>query len=280
MQKQTESFTLFLPSNSSAQYYDNTTSHFTTRLLDPISLDPAYNWEVALTELQYPISWINIRDGHNRVDIRVSKQIDSSEDNRLADSEKGALPYRPYSQYSDFMEYFVKPGAYFNVQQLNSEFQNAYDLWKRQFPKATLEVGVDSVTRKGIVKANDLEVVFKGDDVARVLGFKVDTGNGWLSEYTSTERSRFMQDFTAIFCYSDIVEMQNVGDTRARLLRIVPVTGTVGQVVYHTFDTPTYLKISRTVFQSIEIELRDDTGDYVQFEYGKVIATMHLRKSI
>ena len=83
-----------------------------------------------------------------------------------------------------------------------------------------------------------------------------------------------------MYCYSDIVDYQYVGDTRAQLLRIVPVTGRSGQVVYHHFDSPIYVKVNRVAFQAIEIEIRQDTGALVQFSYGKVVMVLHFRKAI
>ena len=246
-------------------YSDNRTCSFKTRLVDPISLDPNFNWEVSLAEIQYPVSWINVKSGNNKVEFTVSK--------RKADGE---------TEYATY-DYYVTPGAYFNIQQLNAELQRARDSWITSFPNARFSMAVNAETRMTEITGTDVRLTFVGKDVADVLGYVADDDSGWMMPNAKSESSkiaRFLQDFTAIYCYSDIVSLQNVGDTRAPLLRIVPVTGKVGHVVYHSFDSPTYLKVSRTVFQSIGVELRQDSGEYVQFEYGKVVLVLHFRKSI
>ena len=55
-------FYLTLPSNSSMEYFPaNTLTNFKTKLAQPIELTG--EWEVALSELQYPRSWYNLRKG-------------------------------------------------------------------------------------------------------------------------------------------------------------------------------------------------------------------------
>jgi hypothetical protein len=261
MEEKTDSFTLFLPSNSSTSWYpDNRTSSFKTRLVDPVVLDTSSAWEVALTEIQYPVSWINVRSGHNAVEFYVVK----------GDGDP-----------SYFMsEYLITPGAYLNVQQLNAEMQLARAAWQDLYPASRFTITMDEESRKTVVAAAGMKMVFKGMDVADVLGFEHDTDTGWEDRVVSPNMALFLQDFSAMYCYSDIVDYQYVGDTRAQLLRIVPVSGRSGQVVYHHFDSPIYVKVIRSTFQSIEIEIRQDTGALVQFSYGKVVLVLHFRKAI
>ena len=57
-------FYLTLPSNASLDVYpNNTLSDYTTRLFNPIQLTG--NWEVGLSEIQYPHCYFNITDGNN-----------------------------------------------------------------------------------------------------------------------------------------------------------------------------------------------------------------------
>jgi hypothetical protein len=139
---------------------------------------------------------------------------------------------------------------------------------------------MDEESRRSIITCKNVKIAFTGKDVARVLGFGSDEDTAWAERIESTNVAQFLQDFSALYCYSDIVEFQYVGDTRAQLLRIVPVSGRTGQVVYHHFDSPIYLKVTRSVIQSIEVEIRQDTGALVEFSYGKVVLVLHFRKAI
>ena len=64
-------FFVVLPSNSSMKIYpDNRTSSFTVNLPKPLELDPA-QWDVALSEIQYPHIWYNIRRNKNIMRKRI-----------------------------------------------------------------------------------------------------------------------------------------------------------------------------------------------------------------
>ena len=64
-------FYLTLPSNSSMENFpDNTLTNFKTKLAQPIEL--IGEWEVALSELQYPRSWYNLRKSENHIHCDVN----------------------------------------------------------------------------------------------------------------------------------------------------------------------------------------------------------------
>ena len=83
---------------------------------------------------------------------------------------------------------------------------------------------------------------------------------------------------STIYVYCDIVEPQVVGDTNAQLLKTIPVEGKFGDVIAKTFTNIQYVHIQTRSFENIEILLRDDTGDPVPFERGKVVNTLHFRQ--
>ena len=83
---------------------------------------------------------------------------------------------------------------------------------------------------------------------------------------------------STIYVYCDIVEPQVVGDTNAQLLKTIPVEGKFGDVIAKTFTNIQYVPIQTRSFENIEILLRNDTGDPVPFELGKVVITLHFRQ--
>lgn len=63
-----------LPSNSSMKYYpNNTLSEFVTKL--PQHFDLVGEWEVGLSEIQFPISWYNISDHESKLFIKIFNSI-------------------------------------------------------------------------------------------------------------------------------------------------------------------------------------------------------------
>lgn len=87
-----------------------------------------------------------------------------------------------------------------------------------------------------------------------------------------------MSGFYALFVYCDLVENQIIGNVRAPLLRIVPTDGSFGDFVTVTFPTPHYVNILKKQFSTVEINIKDDKGDYVPFDFGKCILKLHFRK--
>ena len=71
-----------------------------------------------------------------------------------------------------------------------------------------------------------------------------------------------------MYVYCDIVEPQIVGDTSAQLLKSIA----------KTFTNIQYVPIRTKSFEAVEVLLRNDTGDPVPFERGKVVITPHFRQ--
>ena len=69
-----------------------------------------------------------------------------------------------------------------------------------------------------------------------------------------------------------------VGDAQVPLLRIVPVEGRDGEMITRVLDPIQYCPLLQRQFQTVEIDIRDDTGSIVPFERGRVVVTLHSRK--
>ena len=82
--------------------------------------------------------------------------------------------------------------------------------------------------------------------------------------------------FHDLFLYCDLIQSQYA---LVSLLRIVPVEGEVGQRVSKSFVRPQYVPVSRKQFETIEVNIKRDTGESVPFEFGRVLLTLHFRQS-
>ena len=64
-----DQFYFYCPSNSSMSIYKgNKVSHFTTKVSTPLEMNSEY--EVGISEIQYPNSWYNIRPKLNQYVLR------------------------------------------------------------------------------------------------------------------------------------------------------------------------------------------------------------------
>ena len=77
--------------------------------------------------------------------------------------------------------------------------------------------------------------------------------------------------------HQDIIKSQYHGDVVVPILHTVTVKGEHGNYVSKNFERPHYVPLNKTIFDTISINVRDEAGDLVAFEHGKVIFTLHFR---
>ena len=82
-----------------------------------------------------------------------------------------------------------------------------------------------------------------------------------------------------LFVCSNLVKETLVGNRQVKLLRTVPVfPQDAGKYVSRTFQTLRYIPFSSSFFEDVEIVITDDIGDQIEFEWGKVMVTIHARR--
>ncbi|KAI1298611.1 hypothetical protein HDE_04128 [Halotydeus destructor] len=86
----------------------------------------------------------------------------------------------------------------------------------------------------------------------------------------------------AIFVYSDLVKHSIVGDTYSQLLKLsmVPNGLEFGKQVIQRYEKPIYIPLQNSKCDSIEIQLRDDAGELIDFSEGQTYITLHFRKRL
>jgi hypothetical protein len=258
-------FYITLPSNSSMHYYpDNVVTRYTTRLANHVSLTG--DWEVGLVEIQYQRTWYNLEHGEGRVIYAQSDDI--------------------MNDYSTDQYEFHIPAGYYNsptdlLRSLNEEFRSSGERLKlaplAKFTHDPITNRVNAVLEKGVF-------VHLSQPLRSMLGFSI--GQTPLINIGS-ERLLWEADkvcdlnrgLSAMFVYCNVLEHVPVGDTKAPILRIVPVSRKHGDIVHNTYEKPLYVPLQQKNFDSIEIDIRTDAGTPVPFEYGKVLVTLHFRHS-
>ena len=67
-------------------------------------------------------------------------------------------------------------------------------------------------------------------------------------------------------------------DVKVPLLQIVGIEGQHRKSVTKAFDRPQYLPVCRQTLDTIEIDIKDNAGDSISFQHGKVVVKLHVRK--
>ena len=236
-----------LPSDSSMDFHpENTLSNFTTRLHHPIDLGHG-EWEVGLSEIIYPNVWRNIRN-----------------------AQEGMMHFVTPSD-TTLRNYTLKPGFYPNGQSLC---------------KALTDMTQDNVTFQWLPHEFRVRLTFAragaivlSDVLSKMLGLdKMTEGDEGIHVHGKTVWDT-KRDLHALYVYCSIMEHQLVGDVSAPLLRVLPIRGNHGQTLSRTFQNIHYMPAKMGHVQNIEIDIRDNVGDPVPFEAGRVVVVLHLRKA-
>lgn len=264
--KSTSSFYMTLPSNASLDLYpDNTLSSFTTKLDPPIDLQGSY--EIGLSEIIYPRTWLNV--GYREIFIILSI---TEKENKIHCQEI-ILPAGHYdcvkqiiSIINDKVEkHFTGP---------HNLPPPAQHLRKNEFKtifQYRLEIG------KVVLTLYDNVQLEMSNAVADMLGFNKQLYTGGLLMYAD-HIADVHRNLRCLYVYINVAEDRIVGDTRAPLLRMVPLSGSRGEVIFQTYHDVHFVPIKFNSFDHITVNIRNGAGDLVAFQRGEVILTLQLRR--
>ena len=240
-----ESFTIQLVSNASAQLFPaNTLSSFTNFLPEQLNLEG--QWEVAILQISYPSMYQNVTEG-----------------NFMFFDEK-------LSKSSDF--YYLEPGFYPSitdfVEAINTLIQERHN-----HREHCITVTVSRRTPKvEIYLANEQSgLTFFSTDLGQIFGSNVVNEFGVMSRGEGPHKPKFAYSvrIQSLMIYTDLIEYNIVGDTKAPLLRCFPFISklkagdinTTGQYMnYQTFSNLQFIPLLKNSFHSIHIDLRDKSG--------------------
>jgi hypothetical protein len=234
---------LTLPSNSSMKVYtENSCAKYTTKI--PENIDLNGDWEVALSEIIYPNKMVHVVNG---LDCIIRTIV------RGALNEALQLPDEDYDDPATLMEDLIKvKGNYFKI---------TYD-------EKTNEIEMNC-------NHPYASMVFS-KTLASVLGFK----------HTSFERGKVYRgkvcmgvDPSMMYVYCDLIEHVIVGDTRAPLLRTFGMEKSTNDVVHRNFPNPVYVPVQKKQFDTVEVNIMQDTGEPMPFASGKSLVLLHFRRS-
>ena len=247
-----------------------------------MDLDPP-QWEVGLSEIQFPHLWYNVREGRN-VLIKEIYQPTVDELNRLYPIDKNKNEMEEYEKRRKLLE--SQPER--TLLKYRQELKVPFGYYKKPIQLITrlmefehgairpIKYDYDEISRKvTLTLPQDCMLDFNNTDVAQCLGI---SPNKKVTSNHSADQVSSMNKYNSIYVYTDIIQNQTTGDVKAPLLRVVPVTSKYGTVSCIHYDRPHYLPLNRKDIHTVEIHLRDDQGELISFESGKVVVTLVFRR--
>ena len=288
-------FYITAPSNVASTKV-NTPADFTTEL--PCELELAGDWEAALIETHYFNEWPNFEACQLLMHLKtITPNATANEDfdirwaeGLIEDTERAAkitsgihsgfkmtIPKGYYAEVKDVLEYIRRE-------------------WQRRMGAVELGYEVDSYSGRvkftiqergkastefilSIVSKSDYFGKHMGFDSSPMLLFGSDT---WHSMKTSGVGARraLLNDIHSIYVYSDVIDYQIVGNTRATLMGVIPVTGKHRQQQAWQFNPLQYISVSKKSVSSIQLQLCTPQGDPIPFMSGDTLCRLHFRRKI
>ncbi len=283
----TSSFYLTVPSDIS--FASNKLNNFRVKLAEPIHLEG--EWEVALTEIIYPVSNYNVHGGHFYMQT---------------------FPPHPtifgHEQTAESLEpiiggIIVPDNHYAGIHELISAIRDSYaDYWKvrrlavfeRKVAKEDQQIKNDEMDRHN--KALSAVHFFYSERKKRVK-IKVDGVVGFIKlgptlQYAlgfkeatleqGTHHADYPPDIKVgqknMWIYTPLIEYQMVGSIMAPLLKVVPLRGKFGDQMVAEFVNEHFVGVLEKNFDSIEISIKDVSGKPIPFSFGGIIIKLHFRK--
>jgi len=253
-----DEFYITLVSNatfSKRLYPDNKVSQFKTRLYRCIELCGG-NYEMALTEIQFPIAFYNVFKDEYYMET-IANEV---------------------GEYATVLT--IPQGFYTDVDHILQQLNNAGGLVS------------EGVTFSYEANCRRVKVTFKegkyknirinlSPKLREMLGF-----NPFGEEYISAGLAPNPVDLnvnipTQLFVYCDVLEPQMVGDCMACVLRTVGIHDVTkfGSLFVKTYDNPEYIPIQKTHFQTIEFSIKTYEDVRVPFQSGPSLIKVHVRRA-
>lgn len=255
-----ENFTIDLLSNSSMELFkNNKTSNFTVHLPKKIVLHG--NWQVCLTEINIPNNFHNVTQNNNRI------FCEEYENNTRKLACWHEMKYTYYS----------------NIQTIVNEIN---DVFERNINIRLLHYQAD--INKILIKMNKKEelgvsnkIVYFENKLATQLGFIPNENILTYFESPNFASVHHHGTFDYVFVYCDIVEPKLFSNTFAQILKVFPRERksddqTVLSKEFHNLE---YLKLMKREFDTIEINLRTTTGEFMPFIHGIANLKLHFKKT-
>ena len=244
-------FTIELVSNASGELLpDNRLISFTNFLPEQLNLEG--QWHVAISEICYSSMYLNITQGKFKFsDEKLSKSTST---------------------------YNLEPGLYTSITDILEALKTLFQE-RNNHNETCITVKVSRRKQKVVVMlANDTSgLAFCSTNLGHIFGNNVGNEFGVLMLGKGPHEPEFAYDIVCIhslMIYSDQVEYNIVGDTKAPLLRCLPFISklkggdilTTGQyMTYQTFSNLQFRPLLKNSFHSIHIGLRDTSGEKVPF---------------
>ena len=298
-----EQITTFLPSNVKSEYYENTITKYKTKLASPIQLEG--DWEVGMSNLSYTKSWdlktekgiVHLLaykkeaefelfenflelDFSNVTDIEILVDLinDSATEKKSKDKLNFNLP--SLTLHEKFGKIEMKFGL-----------RNGGICLFKFSKNLNKFLGFDEyLLEKYFREVENLYKFHFENTMGSFKKFQQDIRDNWSPRDALPKNGNFgifshspfnfSPDINNLFIYCDIIKPNFVGNDMEPLLRIVgvPNDARYKEEVRESFIDIHYHPLNTNYIESVEIDIKDEFGKPIPFQFGRTIVELHFRK--
>ncbi len=91
-----------------------------------------------------------------------------------------------------------------------------------------------------------------------------------------SKTSKYIHNF---LIFTDIISDNQVLNKNQQIMKIIKPEGVCGDYIEKIFDRPHYLQCNKTYISKINIQIRDNNFNFINFSSGSVICKLHLKKA-
>jgi hypothetical protein len=280
-----------LSSNVKSFYEQNTIANFKSKLSSNMSFPD--DWEVGINFISYNLSWYNLSskqkitlscfdEGREKIiDLEIYVNTGKYDTIELLIFEINTQ----LTKFHDLLKFSVFPELYVNELTRIIELKNGISeasgklIFVTFTDELCLMLGLDKVKMDNI---KDEKMTFYQNALANT-----DLTDLLTTELTESEKWIFGDhpyDISggnySLFVYSDIVKPTHVGDSFTQFLGLVEIPNDIafGKQVVIKYSNPIYVPLLLNEFDTIEIDIKNDSGETIPFNFGRVHIILHFRK--
>jgi hypothetical protein len=235
------SFYVTLPSNASMDFFpQNVVSNYTTKLINPLRFDGP--WVVALSKISFKNSIIS----------SVGTMIFSHKHDKFTFD----LVINESEKVDTFLEGLVK---------------------RKTGIEAVADIKISDDKNIVIIPHVGFEMRIYGA-LPFILNIEPGAKYTFANPLKVPKSDRKIQKVDTIFIYTDIIEEQYVGDSKAQLLDTISINGEMDAMITIDISNPNYVNLAKTEISTINIVLKDNTGENIHFSnLAKVVLKFHFK---
>ena len=295
MEKTDDSFYVHLASTDSLKTHPkNTANNFVNQLARP--LDLSQGWEVGVTEFQYTKNFYNVTANSNFALFDFLYEWKGKDKVLYGRLYNGNVPEGNYEDVQDFCKILNRLVDRFEIARFKNNPIFSYDTVAKKFHLNVKNRFVTIIAKEHLINILGLAKKRSTPSQVVIVGkskdskfytyrgekrffknsrdhWKSDTVDGGIAHFTSQ-----MVVVSSLLIYSPIISDSIFGSSFVRLLRIVPVSGKSNERVVQSFDHIIYYPVRESVITYIPIEVRDYSGEPVNFLSDNIYLLLHFRR--